>query len=106
MNTTIIFRSKKKSGKMKLRFRLTEGRGVFLYHKSNIEAEISDLGKIEPDGSLKKQVKILPPKELLQAIESEIKMMEEVFESADPKPSTSEEFELLIDKRLHPENYK
>lgn len=106
MNATIIFRSKKKSGKIKLRFRLTEGRGFFLYHKSNIEAEISDIGKIEPDGSLKKQVKILPPKELLQAIESEIKMMEEVFESADPKPSTSEEFELLIDKRLHPENYK
>lgn len=106
MNTTIIFRTKKKSGKIKLRFRLTEGRGFFLYHKSNIEAEIADLSKIEPNGTLKKQVKILPPKQLLQAIEAEIKLMEDVFESAEFKPSTSEEFELLIDKRLHPENYK
>lgn len=106
MNTTIIIRTKKKTGKIKLRFRLTEGRGFFLYHKSGIEAEISDLSKIEPDGSLKKQVKILPPKQLLDAIQSEIKLMEDVFSSADPKPTTSEEFELMIDKRLHPENYK
>ena len=106
MNTTFIFRTKKKTGKIKLRFRLTEGRGFFLYHKSDIEAEISDLGKIEPDGTLKKQVKILPPKQLLDAIQSEIRLMEDVFTSADPKPTTSEEFELMIDKRLHPENYK
>lgn len=106
MNTTIIFRTKKKTGKIRLRFRLTEGRGFFLYHKSDIEAEISDLSKIEPDGTLKKQVKILPPKQLLDAISSEIKLMEDVFTSAEHKPTTSEEFELMIDKRLHPENYK
>lgn len=48
----------KPSGKIKLRFRLTEWREVQLFHKSQIDADLTDLKKFEMDGSLKPRVLI------------------------------------------------
>ena len=50
---TIFIRTKKKSGSIRLRFRLIDGREVDLYHKSEIKADLKDLEKFNADGSLK-----------------------------------------------------
>lgn len=42
---TIFIRTKKKSGSIRLRFRLIDGREVDLYHKSEIKADLKDLEK-------------------------------------------------------------
>ena len=55
---TLYIRTTKTAGKIKLRFRLTEGREIQLFHKSQIEAELSDLKKFNPDGTLKSRVSI------------------------------------------------
>lgn len=50
---SLYIRTTKTSGKIKLRFRLIEGRGVQIFHKSEIEADLADLKKFDSDGSLK-----------------------------------------------------
>ena len=47
---TLYLRTTKTSGKIRLRFRLTEGREVQLFHKSSIEADLADLKKFDMDG--------------------------------------------------------
>lgn len=94
MHTTIVLRSKKKCGRIRLRFRLTDGRNVYLYHKSGIYADIKDIRRFLPDGSLKKQLKILPPVSLQNAIKREIRMMEKVY--LEYKPMNSLVYESLI----------
>lgn len=55
---TLYLRTTNTSGKIKLRFRLTEGREVQLFHKSQIDTDLADLRKFEMDGSLKPRVSI------------------------------------------------
>lgn len=94
MHTTIVLRSKKKCGRIRLRFRLTDGRNVYLYHKSGIYADIKDVRRFFPDGSLKKQLKVLPPVSLQNAIKREIRMMEKVY--LEYQPINSLVYESLI----------
>lgn len=75
---TIYLRTTKTSGKIRLRFRLTEGREVQLFHKSNIEADLADLKKFDMDGSLKPRVSLYN-EELRIAITREIDAMHEAY---------------------------
>ena len=50
---TLFRRTTKSEGNIKLRFRLRDGRGVDLYHKSEIKADLKDLSKFEDDGTLR-----------------------------------------------------
>ena len=104
---TIFVRTTKTSGKIKLRFRLTEGREVQLYHKSQIEADLADLKKFELDGSLKPRVSIYNEK-LRVAIQQEIVVMREAYNALKAESNadiTAEEFEKRIDMILNPEKY-
>ena len=49
---TIVKRTSKQEGTIRLRFRLCDGRGVDLYHKSEIDAELKDLDKFTDTGEL------------------------------------------------------
>lgn len=75
---TLYLRTTKTSGKIRLHFRLTEGREVQLFHKSNIEADLADLKKFDIDGSLKPRVSLYN-EDLRLAITREIDAMHEAY---------------------------
>ena len=103
---TLYTRTTKTSGKIKLRFRLTEGREVQLFHKSNIEADLADLKKFELDGSLKSRVSIYNDN-LRVAIIREIEAMREAYQQLkeDGTHIETPDFEARIDMVLNPEKY-
>ena len=75
---SLIIRTTKKEGTIKLRFRLTDGRKADLYHKSEIVADLANLSKFESNGELKKGVRIFD-KNLFDAIRNEIGIMSEAY---------------------------
>lgn len=103
---TLYTRTTKTSGKIKLRFRLTEGREVQLFHKSNVEADLADLKKFELDGSLKPRVSIYNDN-LRVAIIREIEAMREAYRQLkeDGAQIETTDFEARIDMVLNPEKY-
>ena len=93
----------KKAEKVKVRFRLSDGRDVQLFHKSEIE--------VEPDNfDVKNQIikaKVIYPKDKRTKFDNGVadrkKLIREIY---DETPGlTSELLDLHIDMRLHPENY-
>ena len=103
---TLYLRTTKTSGKIKLRFRLIEGREVQLFHKSQIDADLADLKKFEMDGSLKPRVSIYNEK-LRIAITREIEAMREAYNllKDEGRVFDANDFEEMIDKILNPEKY-
>ncbi|WP_304408190.1 hypothetical protein [Bacteroides acidifaciens] len=103
---TLYLRTTKTSGKIKLRFRLTEGREVQLFHKSNIEADLADLKKFDMDGSLKPRVSVYN-KSLCSAVAREIEAMKEAYTQLKEEKNVFDatDFEARIDMVLNPEKY-
>ena len=103
---TIYLRTTKTSGKIRLRFRLTEGREVQLFHKSNIEADLADLKKFDMDGSLKPRVSLYN-EDLRLAITREIDAMHEAYKQIKKEcpEFDATDFEARIDMVLNPEKY-
>ena len=101
---TIFIRTKKKSGSIRLRFRLIDGREVDLYHKSEIKADLKDLEKFNADGSLKSKVSIYN-KPLFESISREIAAISKVYSEVKDKGIfvNGDMFEEMIDRELHPE---
>lgn len=103
---SLYIQTKKSEGKVKVRFRLKDGRDVQLYHKSEIEADLKDLEKLESDGTPKKRANF--NRDLVKKISDRINLMNMVYDelySAGEKVST-ERFEEEIDKRLHPDKFE
>jgi integrase len=95
--------SAKKADTVKVRFRLSDGRNIQLFHKSEIE--------VEPDNfDVKNQIikaKVIYPKEKRTKFDNGVadrkKLIREIY---DNKPGlTSELLDLKIDQVLHPEKY-
>lgn len=101
---TIFVRTTKTEGNIRLRFRLTDGRKVHLYHKSGIVADLKDLDKFEVTGERKKKVLLINP-ELYSKIPNEIKAMKSAYREMVDKgiPLSGENFEKVIDQYLHPD---
>ena len=100
---TIKFRTQKSAGKVKLRFRLRDGRGVDIYHKSDIEVDISLMDKLTLEGTKKKGVSTLNPR-LLSSIAEEKDLMSRAYAQMkkDGRDLTSEVLEEIIDVIKHP----
>lgn len=77
---SIINRTTKKEGRINLRFRLRDGRNVDLYHKSEIEADLSDLSKFESDGTPKKRANF--NRALESAIKDRMALMHSAYDEA------------------------
>lgn len=92
-----IIRTNKTKGSIRLRFRLVDGRGVYLYHKSSIVAELKDLEKFNEDGTLKPGLRVYNH-DLQQQISDEIRAMQLAYLQMKQKsiPLNSEQFEILI----------
>lgn len=105
---TIFQRTTKKAGKIKLRFRLRDGRNVDLYHKSDIKADLKDLSAFTPEGDLKPRVYVYN-KELKLQIDIERLAIEKAYlhlcETKDKTLITPNEFEKAIAEELNP-NHK
>lgn len=101
---TIKFRTQKSAGKVKLRFRLRDGRNVDIYHKSDIEVDISLMDKLTLEGTKKKGVSTLNPR-LLNSIAGEKDLMARAYAKMkrDGRDLTSEVLEEVIDEIKHPE---
>lgn len=106
MERIIIFkRTIKTEGKIRLRFRLRDGRSIDLYHKSIIEADLKRLDRqFTIEGLLKPRVSVYD-KELFNAIAREREAMSKAYGEMRNKglPMTNEVFEDMIDRFLHPE---
>ena len=96
---TIKRRTTKTSGTIKLRFRLRDGRDLELYHKSDIEAELSALSKFDDYGKKKPRVTGYDP-DLESSIKLEMERMAKAYETMQEKgmDMTSEIFEQEIAK--------
>ena len=77
---TILDKSKKKNGNIKIRFRLRDGRDVDITHRTDIIADIAILRKqFAEDGTLKPRVSIYD-QELLAAITARKEVMHEAYQ--------------------------
>ena len=105
---TLFRRTTKSDGIIKLRFRLRDGRGVDLYHKSEIKADLKDLSKFNDDGELRPKVSIYNH-ELKEQINREMSAIEaaylELCGKMDKSLITAALFEETISRYLHPEDY-
>ena len=75
-SSAIVKRTSKQEGTIRLRFRLRDGRGVDLYHKSDIDADLKDLDKFTDTGELKPRMSIYN-KQLKLDIDTEIEASEQ-----------------------------
>ncbi len=93
----------KTEGKIKVRFRLRDGRNVQLTHKSDIQCDIKDLEKLEPDGKTKGRI-TLYNKELSDQLKKEHKAMTTAYAKMvdEGMDLTSEVFEREISLLLSP----
>ena len=96
---TIKRRTMKTSGKIKLRFRLRDGRDLELYHKSDIEAELSALAKFDDNGKKRPRVSDYDH-DLEAAIKLEMERMAKAYATMQEKgmDMTSDVFEQEIAK--------
>ena len=70
--------SSSKSGKVKVRYRLTDGRAIQFSHKTDIKCDRSDLAKLNPDGSTKGKVQIYNH-ELSSFLKQEYRLMIDAY---------------------------
>lgn len=101
---SIINRTTKTNGEIRLRFRLMDGRKADMYHKSDIKASIQALEKFNPDGSIRKKV-VIYDKDLAVDIEREINIMGQAYTQMQQKglPMNGENFERVIDTIKYPQ---
>lgn len=97
-----IIRTNKTKGNIRMRFRLVDGRSVYLYHKSSIIADLKDLEKFNEDGTLKSGVRVYNH-ELQQHISDEIRAMQSAYLLMKRKgsPMNSEQFEFFVADALN-----
>ena len=100
----IVLRTTKKTGTIRLRFRLWDGRKVQLYHKSDIVAPIEAMSKFTPDGQIKPRVTVYD-QTLFDNISKEISAMHTAYRDLVDKGATisDESFNSAVFAVLHPE---
>lgn len=100
-------RTIKEKGTVKLRFRLTDGRRVQLFHKSDIIADIEDLSKLNKDGTYIAGLRKYSPnlKKLQESVLNEIAAMFRAYDVMKERgiEARSDMFEKLVYDELHPE---
>ena len=101
----IVFRTAKKTGFVNLRFRLSDGRNVQLYHKSDI---VVDIAKWDVAREKIKSRAIISDKEradIDKRVSERKNLLNEVYNNHRGEDMDNERFERLIDEALHPDKY-
>ena len=99
----IILRTTKTSGTVGLRFRLVDGRNIFMYHNSGLKVQLEDLCKFDEEGNLKDRIKVYNH-ELKREIDRHIMAMHNAYErmKVDGMDMNTDIFEDLIQRELSP----
>lgn len=106
MTKTTIYRRTTTKKRIRLRFRLTDGRNVQLFHKSGIEIDAEELERYNDDGTLKKRVLKSPQRMDMQSrMQEEIALMETVYQQLKGNGinMTSQIFDDAIERQRNPE---
>ena len=104
--TAFVRTTKKKTSMVNIRFRLRDGRGIQLFHKSNIEVNPSHWDNVRQE--IKAKVIVDPEVRLRtnRQVAERKNLILEIYNSEDNKDRpTSEWFESEIDKRIHSHKY-
>ena len=102
---TIINRTTKKKGLVKLRFRIRDGRSKDIYYRSDIQADLSDLEKFSSEGRIKPKVSIYNV-ELERKIDKAITAIHEAYCSLkdDNRVITGQNLQTTVDTLLNGES--
>lgn len=104
--TAFIRVSRKRIDRANVRFRLRDGRGIQLFHASELEINPSDWDVTRQEIKAKVLYDAEKRAAFNKAVAERKNMMLELYNAAPIKEGlTSEWMELEIDKRLHPEKY-
>jgi hypothetical protein len=106
-NVKAFIRTSKKSiHEANVRFRLTDGRSIQLFHKSDIKVE-TDLWDEKKEGYKAKCVIDARKRAVFNnSVADRKQLLVEVYNRADKTDLNSNKFEILIDEALHPEKYQ
>lgn len=101
-----MVRTTKKSGKIKIRFRVSDGREVQLFYKSEIEAEVSEVEKLNIDGTPKKRANY--DRDLVRRIEERKLLINSVYEAmqSEGQEINAQRLSDAIERELHPEKFE
>ncbi len=80
LRVTILKRTTKRKGTIKLRFRAVDGRAVQMYYRSGIIIDVAILDKINDDGEAKKGVKVIDG-DLMEAIRKTIGTIRHAYDN-------------------------
>lgn len=112
MKIKVFFRTMQKVGLANLRFRLSDGRGVQFFHKSDIVVDISKWDSVKERLIIdSRKTKLCTPKELQERVRTNNEITERenivrnVYLIHKGENMDNERFERLIDEALHPEKY-
>lgn len=102
----IVRRETKKDGLMNIRLRLRDGRGVDIFHKTDIKVKIDDLEKFTEEGERRNKVTIYN-REFKSALDKEIAAMRKAYaslcERIEKTHISSKIFEEEVSRILYPE---
>lgn len=103
----IVNRTTKKSGTIKLRFRLRDGKAVDLQHKSDVTADLKELEQFDTHGQVKSGRKIYN-EGLRDNIEREINAMLQAYKLMKENSMSLNNHNLnkMVDSILHPQTNK
>ena len=101
-----IVRSTKKSGTANIRFRVSDGRGVQLFHVSDIEVEISLWDNDKERINTKKVCTPQYRREIDSRVSERKRLVLDVYEQNKDSIKDSLDLEKLIDDTLHPKTKK
>jgi len=112
MKIKVFFRTAQKEGLANLRFRLSDGRGVQFFHKSDIVVDITKWDEVKERLIIdSRKTRLCTPKELQERertnneITERENIVRNVYLTHKGEDMDNERFERLIDEALHPEKY-
>lgn len=100
---TLRVRTKKKTGEVPLMFRLRDTGGVDIYFKSDISADIRQIGKLQPDGTPKPKVSTVD-QSVVDSIKERKTVIAAVYRKmvAEGRDITSEVLQSEVEKQILP----
>lgn len=104
-NISILNRTTKAAGEIRLRFRLRDGRAVDLTHRSEIRANLQEVAKFDADGTPRKGVRIYS-RQLAAEIAAEMKLMSAAYKNIiiDDAPRNNVVFARYIEREKNGKN--
>lgn len=100
-----IVRTTKKNVEVNIRFRISDGRDVQLFHNSELRVNI-DVWDTKNDCIKARAIYTSDKNAFNKAVNTRKQLLLEIYEASKDMQLTSDMLERLVDEQLHPEKYK